>query len=85
MLVFSGQATVYLVRERRHLWASAPSRWILAASAGDVLVVSLLASRGILMPAAPPAVIGALLVLVVLYAAALDLRKVRVFRRFGVR
>jgi H+-transporting ATPase len=84
MLVFSGQATVCLVRERRHFWSSAPGGWILAASAGDVLVVSLLASRGVLMAAVPASVIGALLLLVALCAAALDFVKVRVFRRFGV-
>jgi hypothetical protein len=50
-----------------------------------VLVVSLLASRGILMPAAPLPAIGTLLLLVVLCAAALDFLKVRIFRRLGVR
>ena len=33
ILVFTGQATVYLVRERRHLWASRPSTWMLVHGA----------------------------------------------------
>jgi H+-transporting ATPase len=85
MLVFSGQATVYLVRERRHLWSSAPSRWVLAASAGDVLGVSLLATSGILMRPLPACMVAGLLLLVALYTAALDLLKTCVFHRLGVR
>jgi H+-transporting ATPase len=34
-LVFSGQGTVYLVRERLPFWRSAPSGWLLA-SIGDM-------------------------------------------------
>ena len=33
MLVFSGQATVYVVRERDHFWRSRPVRWLVAATA----------------------------------------------------
>ena len=84
MQEFSGQATVYLARERRHFWASAPGRWVLAASAGDVLVVAVMASRGILMDAVPAPVIAGLLVLVACWAVVLDVFKVRVFGRFGV-
>ena len=53
MLVATGQATVYLVRERRHLWASRPSTSMLAASTADVVIVAFLATRGILMAAVP--------------------------------
>jgi len=79
MLVFSGQATVYLVRERRRLWASAPSRWLLVASASDVVVVTLLATGGVLMAAVPASLVGGLLALVALYAVVLDALKTRVF------
>jgi H+-transporting ATPase len=84
LLVFSGQATVYLVRERRHLWSSAPSRWLLGASLGDVVVVSLLATFGVLMRPIPAWTTGGLLLLVVLYAVVLDVVKTAVFGRFGV-
>ena len=53
MLVATGQATVYLVRERRHLWASRPSGAMLAATATDLVVVTVLATEGILMAAVP--------------------------------
>lgn len=61
MLVATGQATVYLVRERRHLWASRPSAWMLAATVADLVVVTLLATRGILMASVPLADIAVLL------------------------
>ena len=49
MLVFSGQTTVYVVRERGHFWLSLPGRTLLIASLCDLLVVSGLATLGILM------------------------------------
>ncbi|HET9092493.1 MAG TPA: HAD-IC family P-type ATPase, partial [Acidimicrobiales bacterium] len=53
MLVATGQATVYLVRERGHLWSSRPSAWMLAATLTDLVLVTVLATRGILMAAVP--------------------------------
>jgi len=48
-LVFSGQAILYVVRERRHLWSSRPSTWLMVGSAADLLIISTLATRGILI------------------------------------
>lgn len=42
VLVFTGQGNVYLVRERNRLRHSIPRRWL------DVVVVSLMATNGIL-------------------------------------
>jgi H+-transporting ATPase len=81
-LVFSGQATVYLVRERGHFWHSVPGHWLLVSSAADVAVVSLLAALGILMPALTPTVIVGLLALVAVYLVLLDSLKNGLFRYF---
>jgi H+-transporting ATPase len=75
MLVATGQATVYLVRERRHLWASRPSTWMLAATAGDLVAVTVLATRGILMAAVPLVDILVLLASVLVATLALDFLK----------
>ena len=75
MLVFTGQATVYLVRERRHLWASRPSTWMLAATGLDLAIVATLADRGILMPPVGLAYITVLLAAVVAATLVLDLLK----------
>ncbi len=82
-LVFGGQGTVYLVRERSHLWRSRPSRWMLLSSAADLVVVSLLAMRGLLMAPLPPVVVGALFGAVLLYLFLIDFLKIAILRRFG--
>jgi H+-transporting ATPase len=75
MLVATGQATIYLVRERRHLWASRPSWWMLSATVADLVVVTVLAARGILMAAAPLVDVGVLLGSVLVATVTLDLLK----------
>jgi H+-transporting ATPase len=42
-LIFGGEAILYCVRERRHLWTSLPSKWMVISSVGDILIISLLA------------------------------------------
>ncbi|HEV2446161.1 MAG TPA: hypothetical protein VGS58_09575, partial [Candidatus Sulfopaludibacter sp.] len=82
-LVFGGQGTVYLVRERSHLWRSCPSRWMLLSSAADLVVVSLLATRGVLMAPLPPVLVGGLFGAVLLYLFLIDYLKIAILRRFG--
>lgn len=84
MLVFSGQGTVYLVRERRHFWQSTPSRWLLLASLLDIVVVSVLATQGLLIAAVPLQLIVGLLILVLTYLVMMDFLKIRVFRAVGL-
>lgn len=83
MLVFTGQGNVYLVRERRHFWKSRPSRWLLLASAVDILAVILLSTRGILMAPIPLQLVAGLMALVLTYLFFMDFVKIRIFRRFG--
>ncbi len=71
----------YGVRERRHLWSSRPSRWIVLSSAPDVAIIATLAGVGILMHAVPWTVIGALLVATVLFTLVLDAVKTVCFAR----
>ena len=83
MLVFTGQGNVYLVRERRHFWQSRPSRWLLLSSVLDVVIVSLLATRGLLMAPISPLLIAGLLALVAGYLVLLDHLKIFIFRRLS--
>jgi H+-transporting ATPase len=80
-LVFTGQGTVYLVRERHQFWHSAPSRWMILSSIADVIAVGVFATRGILMAAMPAALVGAVLLACLLYLAGLDFLKVSILRR----
>ncbi len=82
-LVFTGQGTIYLVRERSHFWHSAPSGWMLLSSIADIAVVSALAAAGILMASLSPAVIGLVLGCCILYLCALDFVKVAVLKTFA--
>jgi H+-transporting ATPase len=84
MLVFSGQGTVYLVRERGHFWHSRPGKWLLVSSLGDIAVVSLLASAGILMAPVKLEWVAILLGLVLAYLSAVDFLKICIFRYFNL-
>jgi H+-transporting ATPase len=85
MLVFTGQSNIYLVRERNHLWHSRPSDWLMLSSAADLFVVSLLATKGILMAAIPWSYVVSLLIVVLAFTFFVDNLKIHVFGYFGVR
>lgn len=85
MLVFTGQGNLYLVRERDRLWHSLPSRWLILSSAADAVVVSVMATSGILMAAISWSLVAVLLVMVLIFLFLIDGVKVHVFRHFGVR
>ncbi len=75
MLVTTGQATVYLVRTPGHLWASRPSNWMLTATVVDLVVVTVLATRGLLMAAVPLVDVVVLLASLLALTVALDYLK----------
>lgn len=83
-IVFGNQATTYCNRERRHLWCSRPSLWLILSSVADLLIASTLAAGGIVMAALPAGVVAGVLAGAVVLAFALDLVKVPVFRRLGI-
>jgi H+-transporting ATPase len=83
-LVFGSQATIYAVRERRHLWSSRPSRWLAASSAADILIASILAVGGIAMTALPASAVVGTLAAAIAFAFILDFVKVPVFRRLKI-
>ena len=83
-LVFGGEATLYNVRERQHLWASRPGVWVVVASIGDVLIISALALRGVAMQALPFTVVASMIVASMLFAFILDLIKVPTFRKLRI-
>ncbi|HVC31761.1 MAG TPA: HAD-IC family P-type ATPase [Steroidobacteraceae bacterium] len=74
-LVFVGQATFYVVRERRRIWSSRPSGWILLSSVADVLIITVLATQGFLMAAVPARLVGLVLGAAVALAFVLDAMK----------
>ncbi len=83
-LVFSTQAAFYAVRDRRHLWSSRPSAWILLSSVLDISIIAILAGRGYLMHALPWSLIIGVLIAAALFALILDAVKSVVFARLSL-
>ncbi len=84
MLVFTGQANLYLVRERHHFWKSRPSRWMLLGTLADGILVSVFASQGILMAAIPLSFVAVSLAVVIAYMPLADWLKIRIFKITGI-
>jgi len=83
-IVFGNQATTYLNRERKHLWSSTPSLWLIGSSVLDLLIASTLAICGIAMAPLPIFVVAGILVAAVVFAFILDFAKVQVFNRLRI-
>ena len=79
-LVFIGQATVYVVRERRHMWHSRPGGWLVLSSCLDIGIASSLALTGTLMAPLPARIVAAALAGAILFSLALDLVKSIAFK-----
>jgi len=84
LIVFGNQATTYNNRERRHLWSSMPSKWVMISSGADIAAATLLSVAGIAMQALPIFLVVGTLAVAALFALALDVLKVPVFRRLKI-
>ena len=82
-LVFGGQATIYAIRERRHLWGSRPSLWLAGSSLVDIAIASSLAIGGIAMAPLPALTVLAAFAAAATFGLALNLLKVPLFARLG--
>ena len=71
-LVFGNQALLYVLRERRHMWSSKPSTWVLASSLADIAIVSALALSGTLMAALTWQILAAVFVAAAGFALIFD-------------
>jgi H+-transporting ATPase len=83
-IVFGNQATTYNNRERRHLWASRPSAWVLVSSGADILIATTLATMGIAMTPISFLLVLAALAGAAAFAVLLDFVKVPAFRRLAI-
>jgi H+-transporting ATPase len=82
VLVFGSQAVLFVVRERRRLWSSAPGAWVLVASLADIGIVFALAPAGILMAPLSWQIVAAVLGAALGFALVLDLMKAPVLAAF---
>jgi H+-transporting ATPase len=84
VIVFGNQATTYTNRERRRLWSSRPSVWVIVSSVTDLLIASTLAIGGIAMAPLSALVVVSALAAAISFAVMLDCVKVPIFRRLGI-
>ncbi len=84
VLVFGSQATIYAIRQRRHLWGSRPSRWLVASSVTDVLIASILSIEGIAMTPLQAWIVAGTFAAAAIFAVILDLVKVPAFRHLNI-
>jgi H+-transporting ATPase len=84
VIVFGNQAATYAIRERRRLWSSRPSFWLVVSSVADILIAATLAIYGIVMAPLPIAVVAGTLAAAVVFALIVDAAKGLVFRRLGI-
>jgi H+-transporting ATPase len=83
-VAFGSQATIYAIRERRHVWSLAPSRWLLLSSSGDAVISALLATLGILMAALSWTVVGGIFAAAAIFGVLLALLKMPLFRHLKI-
>ncbi len=83
-LVLASQATVYVVRERGHIWLSRPGAWLLLSSILDLLLAGILAITGTLMAPLAPWTIAQVLVATVIFALVLDAAKLASFKALKI-
>jgi H+-transporting ATPase len=84
LLVFSGQAVLYAMRDRRHLWSSRPGRLLMLSSVIDIGIVSVLAANGLLMTALPITIMASLFVAAFAFAFLLDSIKAVLFHNLKI-
>ena len=83
-LVFAGQATVYVVRERRHMWHSRPGKWLVLSSLLDLGIAAALAITGTLMAPLNALTVAAVLAGAVVFSLVLDAIKYVAFRSLKI-
>jgi H+-transporting ATPase len=83
-LVFGSQATLYAIRQRRHVWGSRPSLWLVLSSMADIVIAAMLAVGGLAMVPLPALVVAGTLAAAAAFAVVLDMVKVPVFTRLRI-
>ena len=83
-VVYGGQATLYAIRGRHHVWGLRPTTWMVLASITDVAIISTLAICGIAMTPIPVSVVFAEFGASLLFGLILGAVKIPVFARLRI-
>jgi H+-transporting ATPase len=83
-IVYGSQATIYAIRERRHLLGLRPTLWLVSSSVADILIISTLAVCGIAMAPLPVSVLASEFAAAIVFGLILDGVKIPVFARLKI-
>jgi H+-transporting ATPase len=82
--VFGSQATLYAIRNRRKMWGTRPSLWLIVSSATDIVIALILAIGGIAMAPISAAVAACALVAAIVFSVALNALKIPICRQLNI-
>ncbi len=82
VLILGGQAMIFAIRERRRLWSSRPSAWLIASSALSFAIAAILALGHVLMAPLPIGIAIAVLVATLAFGLAIDAVKLALLKLF---
>jgi H+-transporting ATPase len=80
-IVYGSQAMIYAIRARRRLWGMRPTMWLVLSSIADILIITVLANRGIAMAPLPLSVLACEFAAALVFGLVLDAVKIPVFAR----
>ena len=83
-IVFGSQATTYVIRGRQHMWGLRPSLILVLSSVADVLIISMMAIRGIAMAPLAIWVVACEFAAAIAFGLVLDVVKIPVFARLRI-
>ena len=83
-IVYGSQATIYAIRGRHDFWGLRPTVWLIMSSIADLLIISILATRGIAMAPLPILVVACEFAAAIAFFSILSTLKIPVFTRLGL-
>jgi H+-transporting ATPase len=83
-IVFGSQATIYALRARDRMWGLRPTNWLVLSSFADVLIIFVLANRGVAMAPLPLSTLACEFAAAVVFGVMLDGIKIPVFAQLGI-
>jgi H+-transporting ATPase len=84
LLVFGSQATLYAIRNRRKMWGTRPSLWLIVSSVADIVIALILAVGGIAMAPISTEVAAGVLAAAIVFSVGLNALKIPICRQLNI-
>jgi len=83
-IVFGSQVTIYVLRARDRMWGLRPTKWLVASSLADVLIITVLANHGLAMAPLPLSTLACEFGAAIVFGVMLDGIKIPLFARLRI-